>query len=171
MAKRSSQAVVSQVIKPEPTHEELLAEANKQADYFMNHMKKEAENKIMNIRLMLADESNLLSNRISWKADEIVKAEVQLEMARGYEIMTGYDGSHHYSPWEVIKYLYIDLQRRFLEQMSYGGQDFTACSTSPAHNAMAILRNAAASQVLRQDLSYVRYYAKKLGEQLVEKEN
>ena len=158
-------------IKPEPTHEELLAEANEQSLFYFNHIEKDAIKKMVSLRSEFANEENSLSRLISWKSDDILKVEVQLEMVRCFKLLQQDDrDGDAYTPWEAAKYVYLDITERLLEMSSYGGQDISSNSTSSSHNSMAHYRHEALRSAYRWDINFVKYHAKKLGDNFISNE-
>jgi hypothetical protein len=174
MAKRSNitlKDVIAPFAKTEPTHEEVLKDANEQSLFYFNHLEREATKKMIELRSLLADPSQSISRTISWKADEVLKAEVQLQLVTGFKMLQQADrDGDAYTPWEAAKYIYLNITSALLDMSSFGGEDITSNSSSSARNAMTSLRREALSSIRRWDLSFINHYTKKLGDNFLSTE-
>lgn len=146
-----------------PTREELLRKATEEVHYHFTHLKDRIDGSLDSIRERLTNPDRYISSEISWVASDLLLAEVRRETLRWYEGMISSEADRQRTPWEAAIYIYKDLQSRLIEQSSYYGMELHSCSTEPVANAMAHHRVKAISHVLRFDLSFVKYYGKKLG--------
>lgn len=163
MARKTSVPATTVVPQPEPTREERLAKANEQALFHFGQLKNGANQKLHELRERLVDPDHLLSNEIGWVAEDILMAEVRLEACRWFEGMLSETANIKRTPFEAACYIYRDVTSRLVDLSSYGGMDIHSSSTNPASNAMAHFRAKAMSHLIRYDLSFVKFNAKKLG--------
>lgn len=157
-----------QTIAPEPivlTREQQLARVNEEATFYFNHLKEAADKKLKTIREQLTN-VDMISNTIGWKAAEILECEVDLHAWTVWDNVVNAKCPSPLTPWEGAKIVYRHMITRFLEQSSLYGEDLNCCSTSPAHNAMAMLRNKALGELIRRELTFVTYNCRQLGEEI-----